>query len=236
MMAAKQLLLRLGRWTLSSALGRAGSPTRRARQCTYRQSTTRGRRASARPPAIRTAWANTCGSIQKTCSATPRWVQDSQEARKVQPQQPRKMPRDPRLILERGWQRVKRHFTVVGAVIVDSGRVLCAQRGGDGSLAGLWEFPGGKVEVDETPRQALEREIAEELGCQVKVGERVTTTTHEYGFGIVSLTTFYCTVVTGSPQLTEHAAVTWLPPTELHRLVWAPADVPAMRLVSAGLA
>ncbi len=69
-----------------------------------------------------------------------------------------------------------RQIDVVGAVIVNDGLVLCAQRGPHGTLAGLWEFPGGKIEPDETARDALEREIAEELGCDVEVGNEVTTT------------------------------------------------------------
>lgn len=121
-----------------------------------------------------------------------------------------------------------KRINVVGAVITKDGHVLCAQRGPAGSLAGLWEFPGGKIEHGETPRAALEREIAEELRCDVEVGESVTTTTYEYDFGIVTLTTFSCRLVDGTPELTEHAAIRWLPPGELDTIDWAPADVPAV--------
>ncbi len=96
---------------------------------------------------------------------------------------------------------------VVGAVVIKSGLVLCAQRGPSGALAGLWEFPGGKVEADESPRAALEREILEELECSVSVGNEVATTTHTYDFGVVTLRTFYCELLSGTPRLTEHAAV-----------------------------
>ena len=128
---------------------------------------------------------------------------------------------------------MKKHINVVGAVIRRNGAILCAQRGPGGSLAGMWEFPGGKIEPGETPKEALEREIVEELECRVTVGEMVTTTTHEYDFGVVSLTTFYCELVDGIPALTEHAAVVWLDPSELHTLQWAPADVPAVALIEA---
>lgn len=122
----------------------------------------------------------------------------------------------------------KKQINVVGAVILREGLVLCAQRGPQGSLAGLWEFPGGKIEQGESPRAALIREIDEELGCAVEVGELVETTTHEYDFGVVTLTTFYCDLVSGTPVMTEHSDVRWLSPADLGQLDWAPADVPAV--------
>lgn len=123
---------------------------------------------------------------------------------------------------------------VVGAVIVKDGKILCAQRGEHGKLPMMWEFPGGKVEPTETPKQALEREIHEELRCVVEVGQEITTTVHEYDFARISLTTFLCTLVDGSPRLTEHASVIWLDPARLSTLKWAPADVPAVEIVSSG--
>jgi 8-oxo-dGTP diphosphatase len=131
---------------------------------------------------------------------------------------------------------VKKQIDVVGAVIIRDGLVLCAQRGADGALAGKWEFPGGKIEAGESARQALEREIIEELNCVVQVGEEVTTTRHEYDFGMVRLTTFYCVLVDGTPTLSEHAAVKWLAPSDILTLEWAPADVPAVEQIQRELA
>ena len=125
---------------------------------------------------------------------------------------------------------------VVGAVITRDGLVMCAQRGHDGNLPGLWEFPGGKIEQGESKQAALMREITEELGCSVEVGREVTTTTHEYEFGEVTLTTFYCRLVAGTPTLTEHVAIKWLRPDELDTIPWAPADIPAVALIRAELA
>jgi 8-oxo-dGTP diphosphatase len=124
---------------------------------------------------------------------------------------------------------------VVGAVITRDGLVMCAQRGHEGNLPGLWEFPGGKIEQGESKKAALVREISEELGCTVEVGDEVTTTTHEYEFGEVTLTTFYCSLVSGTPTLTEHTAITWLRPDELHTIAWAPADIPAVARIRADL-
>lgn len=121
---------------------------------------------------------------------------------------------------------------VVGAVIERDGLVLCARRGPGGETGGLWEFPGGKVEPDESPADALVREIAEELGCAIEVGEHVTTTLHEYAAITIRLATYRCTLVAGTPTPTEHAELRWLPPAGLHELEWAPADVPAVALLA----
>lgn len=121
---------------------------------------------------------------------------------------------------------------VVGAAIVRDGKVLCGKRGVDKQLAGYWEFPGGKIEAGETPRQALEREIEEELLCDVRVGQQVCTHRHAYEFGTVELTVFICHLVSGTPVLTEHQEIRWLAPSEMPQLDWAPADTQAVRLIS----
>jgi 8-oxo-dGTP diphosphatase len=127
----------------------------------------------------------------------------------------------------------KKRIAVVGAVVIHQGLVLCAQRGANGSLAGMWEFPGGKIEPGETAREALVREIDEELSCAVRVGGQIATTSYEYDFAIVELTTFYCDLVSGTPRLSEHAAIKWLPPAGLGALEWAPADIPAVKQIEA---
>lgn len=121
-----------------------------------------------------------------------------------------------------------KNLHVVGAVITNGEKILCAQRGMEKSLPGMWEFPGGKIEKTETPQEALQREIQEEMHCHVKIGEQVEHTVYEYDFGIVHLTTFYCQLVEGEPVLTEHMAIRWLEARELEQLEWAPADIPAI--------
>lgn len=120
-------------------------------------------------------------------------------------------------------------ITVVGAILVEDGKILCAQRGESKSLAYLWEFPGGKIESGESPQEALIRELKEELLIEVDVqSEKFEETSYQYDFGVVNLTTFICLLKKGTPQLTEHIAVKWLEPKELDQLEWAPADVPAV--------
>lgn len=127
---------------------------------------------------------------------------------------------------------MKKEIHVVGAVIESNNKILCAQRGPDKSLGNLWEFPGGKIEAGETKREALEREIKEELLCSIEVNERITTTRYEYDFGFVTLTTFHCKLISGVPTLTEHIDVKWLPISDLKSLNWAPADLPAIDLLT----
>jgi 8-oxo-dGTP diphosphatase len=96
----------------------------------------------------------------------------------------------------------------------------------------LWEFPGGKVEKGEQQEEALKREIQEEMHCTIEIGEKIEHTVHEYDFGIVHLTTYHCKLIEGEPVLTEHSAIKWLSPDELHTLDWTPADIPTIEKIA----
>lgn len=122
---------------------------------------------------------------------------------------------------------MKKEIDVVGAIIIKDKKILCCQRGPGRALANLWEFPGGKIEENETRVQALKRELREELKITVSMVEEIFDfTRYEYDFGFVNLTTFICYLESGEPQLTEHLQVKWLLPQELDSLEWAPADIP----------
>ncbi|WP_161878429.1 (deoxy)nucleoside triphosphate pyrophosphohydrolase [Alkalibacterium sp. MB6] len=124
---------------------------------------------------------------------------------------------------------------VVGAIIIKNKQILCAQRGNEKALPNLWEFPGGKIEQDETPQEALIRELQEELKIEVEVErEAFETTVYTYDFGRVHLTTFICNLIEGKPQLTEHHQIKWLYPHELDQVKWAPADIPAVEKLMIG--
>lgn len=130
---------------------------------------------------------------------------------------------------------MKKNIHVVGAIIIDNNKILCAQRGPDKSLPLKWEFPGGKIEEGESAQEALKREISEEMNCQIEIGVQVDHTVYEYDFGIVHLTTFSCKLIEGKPELTEHVAIKWLPANELSSLDWAPADIPAVEKLSGAI-
>ncbi len=118
---------------------------------------------------------------------------------------------------------------VVGAVIWNEhNEVLCALRSQAMSLPGLWEFPGGKIEIGETPQESLIREIQEELDCVIKVTEFVAEVTYEYPTVIVRLITYNATIINGIPTPKEHEKLLWLPIKQLTTLEWAPADLPTI--------
>lgn len=119
---------------------------------------------------------------------------------------------------------------VVAAAIVRKGRVLVCRRS-RGSFAGLWEFPGGKVEPGETEAAALVRECAEELGLAVTVGAR---TGHDTPVGVGVLRLFACTA-DGEPTPTVHDAIAWCTADDIDDRPWIAADLDLVAAVRAVL-
>ncbi len=126
---------------------------------------------------------------------------------------------------------------VVAGVIIRAGdNVLAAQCPPGHNHAGLWEFPGGKVEPGETHAQALARELREELGVAVRVGPHLGTVHHEQPTRTIALHAYFCRVESGEPQALEHTALRWLTLPELPALAWATADrTLSERLATGGL-
>ncbi|MGH8867998.1 MAG: (deoxy)nucleoside triphosphate pyrophosphohydrolase [Actinomycetes bacterium] len=121
---------------------------------------------------------------------------------------------------------------VVGAAILDrDGRLLAAQRSGPPDLAGRWELPGGKVEPGEDEQAALVRECREELGVEVRLGERVGGDWPIGPAGVLRV--WLAEIVSGEPEALEHLAVRWLSPGSWLEVPWLPADLPLIRTIEA---
>lgn len=121
----------------------------------------------------------------------------------------------------------KPRVEVVGAVILRDGQVLCAQRGA-GSQAGLWEFPGGKLEAGETPEAALIRELEEELGISTKAAclAPLTFASHSYENFHLLMPLYVCRKWQGTPEPREHTALKWVRPQKLRDYPMPAADEP----------
>jgi len=127
------------------------------------------------------------------------------------------------------------HYRVVAAVIERNGTILCAQRGAGRALEGKWEFPGGKVEEGETFKDALIRELEEELSVRIVPGEPLMTVEHRYPDFSLTLHAYRAAIASGEPILGEHRDLRWLTPKELSSLDWAEADLPIVeRLTTKG--
>jgi 8-oxo-dGTP diphosphatase len=114
---------------------------------------------------------------------------------------------------------------VAAAVVIESGRVLLTRRAEGQHLAGLWEFPGGKLEQGESPEQALVRECREECGIEIKVAEILDVTFHRYPETDVLLLFYRCSLVSGEVRHLQVADHAWVAPKELDRYELPPADV-----------
>lgn len=112
---------------------------------------------------------------------------------------------------------------VVAAIIIKNGKVFATQRG-YGEFKDWWEFPGGKIEKRESPKDALVREIREELDAEIEVGELLETIEWDYPNFHLTMHCFVCSLLSGSVHLIEHEAAAWLTSGTLRSVKWLPAD------------
>jgi 8-oxo-dGTP diphosphatase len=127
-------------------------------------------------------------------------------------------------------------IVVVGAALLDAGRLLAARRSAPPELAGRWELPGGKVEPGETPQAALARELREELGVEVEVGERIPGEWPLRSPYVLQVWT--ARLLPGSAQpkpLQDHDDLRWLRGAELWDVPWLDQDVEAVRKIAGHL-
>lgn len=120
---------------------------------------------------------------------------------------------------------------VTAGVIKDNDKVLITRRAPKEDFAGGWEFPGGKIEMNETPQDCLARELKEELNIDVSVGRLCTQVTHDYGNKKINLIAFYCTIIAGEIRVSVHDAYRWVNIHDLLKYDLLPADVPIAKKV-----
>jgi 8-oxo-dGTP diphosphatase len=117
---------------------------------------------------------------------------------------------------------------VACALIERDGLLLAVQRSAAMSLPLKWEFPGGKIEPGEDPAGCLRREVREELGVEVEIGDPLPASSHAYPAFTVVLYPLACRIVSGELTLHEHAEARWLSRATLFSVDWAAADLPVL--------
>ncbi|AGH73528.1 pyrimidine (deoxy)nucleoside triphosphate diphosphatase [Edwardsiella piscicida] len=126
-------------------------------------------------------------------------------------------------------QTTEKILHVVAAIIERRGAILLAQRGSGQDQAGLWEFPGGKVEAGESQPQALQRELDEELGLRCRVSDYVASSTLHLPGKRIHLHAWRVEPEEGEPEAREHAALCWVTPCQAQTYDLAPADRPLLQ-------
>ena len=117
---------------------------------------------------------------------------------------------------------------VVAGVVGRDGRYLITQRRPTAVLPLMWEFPGGKVEGDETDSEALQREVKHRLGVEVRVGQLISFVSHPYERYTVDLYLYECTIAAGEPAALAVNAFQWVTSTEFDQFPFTPADEASM--------
>jgi 8-oxo-dGTP diphosphatase len=115
---------------------------------------------------------------------------------------------------------------VTAAIIIKDNKILITRRAENQKLAGKWEFPGGKVESGESPEACLMRELTEELGLRIRVGDKFGESQYKYEHGEIRLLAYYADILSGTITLSVHDAYTWESPRNLNSYDFSPADVP----------
>lgn len=124
---------------------------------------------------------------------------------------------------------MKKQIEVVAAVFSKGNKYFCAQRKDKGELAKKWEFPGGKIEENETHQDALAREIKEELSAIIKVNDFIMTVVHEYNGFVLTMHAYHCEIIEGDLIISEHLDSKWVTLEEMGNYDFAAADLPIVK-------
>ncbi len=123
---------------------------------------------------------------------------------------------------------------VAAGLIIRDGKILIARRLDNAHLGGLWEFPGGKRQPDESFKACLKREVMEELGLTIAVHEQVYSAEHHDLQHHIRLRFYRCTVLAGEPRPLGCAAYRWITPAEISAYPFPPADLPLVHQIASG--
>ncbi|WP_348811071.1 8-oxo-dGTP diphosphatase MutT [Flavobacterium maritimum] len=121
---------------------------------------------------------------------------------------------------------------VTAAIIRNGSKILIARRSPNKHLGGFWEFPGGKIEEGETAQECLKRELEEELGIIVRVGEFFMENEHHYEDKIILLKAYECEHVSGNIVLNDHDQIEWVEKSDFVNFKFAPADIPFIKALN----
>ncbi len=125
-----------------------------------------------------------------------------------------------------------KQIEVVAAIIRKEDKIFATQRG-YGEWKDWWEFPGGKIEAEETPEEALTREIQEELSTEISVDKFLCTVEYDYPAFHLTMHCYLCSLLTEALHLNEHEAAKWLTMEELNSVKWLPADMEVVEKMEA---
>lgn len=127
---------------------------------------------------------------------------------------------------------MKKHLDVVAGLIKDKEQFFICQRSKNMTLPEMWEFPGGKIEQNESPEQALIREINEELDCDIVVDNHIDTSDFDYGHFSITISVYLCTLTNDTtPTINEHMDSAWISIDQFENYTFPPADLNALNKI-----
>lgn len=121
----------------------------------------------------------------------------------------------------------------IGVAVINNqqGKILIDRRKQSGEMGGLWEFPGGKIELGETVAECIQREVKEELDIEIAVGDRLTTITHTYKTFKVTLYVHDCQYLSGQPKTLECEEIRWVKPDQMNQYQFPSANIQIINLL-----